>query len=124
MRLGIVENWSVKRSWSSDARVLALTEYGGYSLPVPGHTWGARTFGYKKFRNGAQFEAAFVRLHDEEIVPAVRRGLAAIVYTQLADVEDEVNGLVTYDRKVVKVAEGVVHEMNARIAAAAQEGIL
>ena len=40
-----------------------------------------------------------MRLHDEEIVPAVRRGLAAIVYTQLADVEDEVNGLVTYDRK-------------------------
>ena len=65
-----------------------------------------------------------MRLHDEEIVPAVRRGLAAIVYTQLADVEDEVNGLVTYDRKVVKVAEDVVHGMNARIAAAAEEGIL
>ena len=93
----------MKRSWRSDARVLALTEYGGYSLPVPDHTWGARTFGYKKFRTAEEFEAAFVRLHDDEIVPAVRRGLGAIVYTQLADVEDEVNGLVTYDRKVVKV---------------------
>ncbi len=114
----------VKRSWRNDARVLALTEYGGYSLPVPGHTWGVRTFGYKKFRTAEEFEAAFVRLHDEEIVPAVRRGLGAIVYTQLADVEDEVNGLVTYDRKVVKVAVDVVHAMNARIAAAAQEGVL
>ena len=114
----------VKRSWRSDARVLALTEYGGYSLPVPGHMWGSRTFGYKKFRTADEFEAAFVRLHDEEIVPAVRRGLAATVYTQLADVEDEVNGLVTYDRKVVKVTEQVVRGMNARIAAAAvAEGI-
>ncbi len=111
----------VRRRRPRTARVLALTEYGGYSLPIPGHTWGSRTFGYKRFRTGATFEAAFVRLHDEEIVPAVRRGLGAIVYTQLADVEDEVNGLVTYDRKVVKVAEHVVRAMNARIAAAAQE---
>jgi beta-galactosidase/beta-glucuronidase len=108
----------MKRSWRKDPRVLALTEYGGYSLAVPGHTWGSQIFGYKRFQTGAEFEAAFVRLHDEQIVPAVRRGLAAVIYTQLADVEDEVNGLVTYDRKLVKIAENVVRAVNARIAAA------
>jgi beta-galactosidase/beta-glucuronidase len=111
----------MKRSWRQDPRVLALTEYGGYSLAVPGHTWGSQIFGYKRFQTGAQFEAAFVRLHDEQIVPAVRRGLAAVIYTQLADVEDEVNGLVTYDRKLVKIAENVVRAVNARIAAASLE---
>jgi beta-galactosidase/beta-glucuronidase len=111
----------MKRSWRKDPRVLALTEYGGYSLAVPGHTWGSQIFGYKRFQTGAEFEAAFVRLHDEQIVPAVRRGLAAVIYTQLADVEDEVNGLVTYDRKLVKIAENVVRAVNARIAAASLE---
>jgi hypothetical protein len=90
-------------------------------LAVPGHTWGSKIFGYKRFQTGAEFEAAFVRLHDEQIVPAVRRGLAAVIYTQLADVEDEVNGLVTYDRKLVKIAESVVRAVNARIAAASLE---
>jgi beta-galactosidase/beta-glucuronidase len=111
----------MKRAWRKDPRVLALTEYGGYSLAVPGHTWGSQIFGYKRFQTGAEFEAAFVRLHDEQIVPAVRRGLAAVIYTQLADVEDEVNGLVTYDRKLVKIAENVVRAVNARIAAASLE---
>ena len=102
-----------------DRRVLALTEYGGYSLALPGHTWGSRTFGYKRLGTEALLEAAFVRLHDHQIVPAVRRGLSAIVYTQLADVEDEVNGLVTYDRKRIKIPEQAVRAVNARIAAAA-----
>lgn len=101
-------------------RVLALSEYGGYSLAVPEHTWGPRTFGYRKYRTRGRLESAFVRLHDDEIVPAVRRGLAAVVYTQLSDVEDEDNGLVTYDRRVVKIDEAAVRAVNARISAAAK----
>jgi beta-galactosidase/beta-glucuronidase len=113
----------VRRSWRNDPRVLALTEYGGYSLAVSGHTWGKRTFGYKTLRSQGELQSAFVKLHDAEIVPAVRRGLAAIVYTQLSDVEDEVNGLVSYDRRVVKLDEHIVREVNERIVAASREEI-
>jgi hypothetical protein len=116
--------FALKRAWRKDARVLALTEYGGYSLAVPGHTWGKRTFGYKTLSTEADLEKAFVRLHDDEIVPAVRGGLAAIVYTQLSDVEDEVNGLVTYDRKRVKIPEQVVRGINSRIVAASIEEVI
>jgi len=98
-----------------DARVLALTEYGGYSLAVPQHTWSPTTFGYKKYRSRDQLVAALERLHDREIAPAIARGLAATVYTQLADVEEEVNGLVTYDRRFVKVPEDVMRAINDRL---------
>ncbi len=111
----------VKDAWSADRRALALTEYGGYSQALPGHTWGARTFGYKKFRTEEELEIAFVRLHEDEILPAVARGLAATVYTQLSDVEDEVNGLVTYDRRVVKMPLAVVREVNRKLLQAAAE---
>ncbi len=105
-----------------DSRVLALTEYGGYSLAIPEHTWGTRIFGYKRFRTGDDLGAAIIRLHDEEIVPAIEAGVAATVYTQLADVEDEVNGLVTCDRRLVKVDEGAMRAMTDRMRVAAASG--
>jgi hypothetical protein len=112
----------VPRGWPrGDDRVLALTEYGGYSLPVPGSTWGAKTFGYRRYQTAGDLEAALVHLHDTEIAPAIDRGLAATVYTQLADVEDEVNGLVSYDRRVVKLDPAVLRRINDRLRAAASE---
>ncbi|MBD3940435.1 glycoside hydrolase family 2 [Microbacterium sp. NEAU-LLC] len=102
-----------------DGRVIALTEYGGYSLAVPQHTWSPTTFGYKKYRSRDQLVAALERLHDREIAPAIARGLAVTVYTQLADVEEEVNGLVTYDRRFVKVPEDVMRAINDRLRDAA-----
>ena len=105
-----------------DDRVLAITEYGGYSLVVPGHTWGARGFGYRRFPTQGRLEAALVRLHDREMVPAIGQGVAATVYTQLSDVEDEVNGLVTYDRRVVKVDVPTIRSITDRLRAAAHDG--
>ncbi len=104
-----------------DDRVLALTEYGGYSLAVPGRTWGSHRFGYRRYRTRERLQAAFERLHEREIIPAVQAGLAALVYTQLTDVEDEDNGLVTYDRRFVKVDEAAVRRMNDRLRAAARD---
>jgi hypothetical protein len=95
--------------------VLALSEYGGHALPVPGHTWGRRAFGYHRWRSAAALEVAFARLHDEQVAPTVRRGIAATVYTQLADVEDEVNGLLTYDREVLKIPADRVRTVLAGI---------
>ncbi|GAA4079710.1 glycoside hydrolase family 2 protein [Nonomuraea soli] len=98
-----------------DGRVLALTEYGGYSLPVEGHVWGGGRFGYKRFDSAVRLGAAFARLHRREILPAIARGLSATVYTQLSDVEDELNGLLTYDREVVKMDEDLVRSINERL---------
>jgi beta-galactosidase/beta-glucuronidase len=108
----------VKLPKKRDARVLALTEYGGYSLAMEGHTWGTRAFGYKMLGSREEWQDAVVRLHDEQVRPAIEAGLGAIVYTQLSDVEDEVNGLVTYDRRVVKADAEMFRAMNDRLRAA------
>lgn len=88
-------------------RVVALTEYGGHSLRVAGHDWSSRTFGYRRHDSVEAFSRAFTALHARlaRFVPA---GLAATVYTQVSDVEDELNGLLTWDREVQKLPTDVV----------------
>ncbi|MGW5411513.1 glycoside hydrolase family 2 protein [Actinomadura geliboluensis] len=98
-----------------DARVLVLSEYGGYNLRVDGHAFNDKDFGYKRYDSPARLGAAFARLHARQIAPAVPRGLSATVYTQLSDVEDELNGLLTYDREVCKLPEDLVRSVNARL---------
>ena len=85
---------------AGDRRVLALTEYGGVSLLVPGHaTDEKRTFGHGTSTSSDEWLATFTDLHVRQLRPAVAQGLSATVYTQLCDVEGEVNGLLTYDRE-------------------------
>lgn len=102
-------------------RVLALTEYGGYSLVLAGSAWSDRTFGYRRLRTAPELYDALQRLHRKQIEPAILRGLAATVYTQLSDVEDEVNGLVTYDRASVKIPVEQMREINDRLRAVARQ---
>ena len=84
-------------------RVLALTEFGGYSLPVAEHYTTDKEFGYRSYKDLDTWMDALEKLYETQIIPLVDdQGLSATVYTQVSDVEDEVNGLVTYDRKVVK----------------------
>lgn len=94
--------------WRDGRRPIVVSEYGGYSLRIDGHVSTDRRFGYRRYRSRATLTAGVVRLHRDEILPAIRQGLAAAVYTQLSDVEDEDNGLITYDRRVVKVDEQAV----------------
>ncbi|MFB4308908.1 glycoside hydrolase family 2 protein [Actinomadura sp. GTD37] len=101
-----------------DARVLVLSEYGGYNLRVDGHAFSGKDFGYKRYHSADRLGAAFARLHAREIVPAIPRGLAATVYTQLSDVEDELNGLLTHDREVCKLPADLVRSVNARLTSA------
>lgn len=103
-------------------RAVALTEFGGYSLPIAGHRFSEREFGYKRFRDPVAFRAAIETLWCEELEPAARAGLAAFVYTQLTDVEDEVNGVISYDREVPKLDPSRMRELNARLAAAFEVG--
>ena len=92
---------------------LFLSEFGGYSYNVEGHTFNLdKTYGYKKFSEQKPFEDAFVALYENEVIPMVENGLTATVYTQLSDVEDETNGLVTYDRRVVKVTPERIKAMS------------
>ncbi|MBQ4612225.1 MAG: glycoside hydrolase family 2 [Clostridia bacterium] len=81
-----------------------LSEFGGYVYKLKEHSFDPNnTYGYRFFTEQAAFENALVRLYEDEIVPIVSKGLCGAVYTQLADIEDETNGLVTYDRRVIKV---------------------
>ena len=83
---------------------LFLSEFGGYSYKVAGHSFNPdETYGYGKFTEREPFVKAFTSLYMDQVVPNVRKGLCAAVYTQVSDVEDETNGLVTYDRAVEKL---------------------
>jgi beta-galactosidase/beta-glucuronidase len=87
-------------------RPLVLSEFGGYACKIAGHAYNReKTYGYKLFDQKEEFAAGLEKLYRDEIIPAIRGGLCAAVLTQVSDVEDETNGLVTYDRQVVKVEE-------------------
>ena len=80
-----------------------LGEYGGIGLPLEGHLWQTdKNWGYVKFKNGQEVLDTYEQ-YANELIELVQKGFAAAVYTQTTDVEGEVNGLMTYDRKVVKV---------------------
>lgn len=98
-----------------DSRAAVLSEYGGYSHRVPGHVASEDEFGYRRFAERAGFERAFLDLQDEQVRPAIACGLAGFVYTQLADVEQETNGLLSYDRRVTKLDPDAVRASNARL---------
>lgn len=89
---------------SSD-RPLVLSEFGGYSLTVKDHVSSSQPYGYKTFGKSEELQEGLERLYRNEIIPAIKKGLCSAILTQLSDVEDEINGMVTYDRKVVKVSE-------------------
>ena len=90
-------------------RPLVLSEFGGYSFKVEGHSFNLdKNYGYKTFDSAEQLTEGLKKLYLEEIVPAVENGLCAAVLTQVSDVEDETNGLFTYDRRVTKVDEKVM----------------
>ena len=85
------------------AYINVLGEYGGIGLPLEGHLWQPdRNWGYIQYKNGDDVLDAYER-YAEELIDLVQKGFAAAVYTQTTDVEGEVNGLMTYDRKVIKV---------------------
>lgn len=81
-----------------------LSEFGGYSYKPQDHIFNrTQTYGYRMFDNPQSYMDAVEKLYRQEIVPAVSKGLCGAVYTQLSDVEDETNGLYSYDRRVCKV---------------------
>ena len=84
-------------------RPIVISEFGGYSHRCEGHLFGDKNYGYRSFKERADFEKALTALYENEVLPHVKMGVSALVYTQLSDVEDETNGFMTYDRRVMKV---------------------
>lgn len=84
-------------------RPIVISEFGGYAHRVANHVFGDDLYGYKNFVSREDFENAFLRLYRDEIAPLIPLGISALVYTQISDVEDETNGITTYDRRVIKL---------------------
>ena len=103
---------------SSDkyGRTVILSEFGGYSVGCEGHVFNkTKSFGYRAYNTLESFENAYHKLFENQIIPIIDKGLSATVYTQLTDVEDEINGLITYDRKVIKVDIDRIKGLNDKL---------
>ena len=110
-------------SWKklkSKNRPLVLSEFGGYCYAVEQHIFNPqKSYGYKSCKTSEDFCRDLEMLYTEKVIPAAQKGLCAAIYTQVSDVEDEINGLLTYDRKVCKVQP----EPMLKIAAALREAV-
>ncbi len=97
-------------------RAVCLTEFGGYSFKDETHSANLdNTYSYKQFADLQDYNNGVLALYERDVIPWITRGLSAAVYTQLSDVEDEVNGLLTYDRKVLKVNADMMRDINSKI---------
>ncbi len=100
-------------------RPLVLSEFGGYSCKIEGHSFNLdKTYGYRFFTDREKFEQALLSLYSNEVIPMIERGLCASVLTQVSDVEDETNGLLTYDRRVLKVEPAEMRRIGQKISEA------
>ena len=96
-------------------RVVALTEFGGYAFPIPGHMACEKEFGYKHYKTKEELTANYKRLWEEEIYPNLEKGLSSTIYTQTSDIEEEINGLMTYDREGNKFEEEELKMLHRRL---------
>ena len=96
-------------------RILSLSECGAYSLAIEGHCAAKNGTFYKRFHSQEKLWKAISSLYEKEILPAKDHGLSVVVYTQLSDVEGEINGLVTYDRRLRKVDAAKMRRLNEKL---------
>ena len=98
-----------------------LSEFGGYSYKIPEHSFNlGKTYGYKKYKDQGEFVSSLLALY-EEVYRLAQEGLSGAIYTQVSDVEDETNGLFTFDRRVLKVLPQEIRTMMEKICHAAEE---
>jgi hypothetical protein len=92
-----------------------LGEFGGIGMPVKNHLWQAdQNWGYVQFKTPQEVTDEYIK-YAEILKKLIKDGFSTAIYTQTTDVEGEVNGLMTYDRKVVKVEEARVRKINKEI---------
>ena len=100
---------------------IVLSEFGGFTYGAPGHIWNPHnTYGYGTCKTPEALTEKLRAIYENRVIPAVKKGLCASVYTQVSDVEDEINGLLTYDRKVCKpdkeIMLAIAHALQAAVA--------
>lgn len=100
-----IHNYFRKLTVIPEKRAVVLSEFAGFACPVQGHMFSKDIYGYKVYRKQEDFQKAIRRLYKKELPGLIEQGLSAAVFTQLSDVEDEINGLVTYDREVIKISK-------------------
>lgn len=100
----------------NDDRCYILSEFGGYAIKTEGHMYSPdNQFGYRIYKKPEALAKAIKKLYEKTIVPKIDKGLSATVYTEVSDVEQEMNGLVTFDRRVIKVPVDLMREINAQL---------
>ena len=105
----------------STDKPLVLSEFGGYAYAPKEHVFNPnKTYGYAKYTQEKEFREAVEKLYTQQLLPLVKKGLCAAIYTQVSDVEDETNGVLTYDRRLCKLEEAVMRP----IAVALQDAVL
>lgn len=111
-----LHNYPEPKLYLYDAqRSTVLGEYGGIGLVVKGHIWEAdRNWGYVQFNSSDEVTAEYIK-YAKQLKDLIFKGFSAAVYTQTTDVEGEINGLMTYDRKVVKMNEEQIRKINQEI---------
>lgn len=98
------------------AKPLVISEFGGYSYQVPDHIYNDNhEYGYRKFTSIEEFTTAFKELYQNEIIDNLKCYISGSIYTQVSDVEDETNGILTYDRKVCKLNKEVAINISDKI---------
>lgn len=95
-----------------ESRATVLGEFGGLGLPIKGHLWQKTSWGYRNMADSLDFKKSYTELWDKVWEMKKDAAASAVVYTQLSDVEGEVNGLVTYDRKVIKIPVDYLHDVH------------
>lgn len=97
-------------------RISVLGEFGGLGLPIKEHLWNPniRNWGYKNIEGGVDLVSDYAHLV-KDLETLIAQGLSAAIYTQTTDVEGEVNGLITYDRKVTKIPATLLHLLHSQL---------
>ena len=108
-----------KLRMGSSEKPQVLSEFGGYAWQIPEHSFNKeKVYGYRKYKDRESFVRAVRALYEEQLLPLAERGLSAAVYTQVSDVEDETNGLLTYDRRVRKLLPEDLLDISRRLVGA------
>lgn len=94
---------------------IILSEFGGYSLKIDDHSGDAQSYGYKYFEDRKVFLESIKELYMKEVLPAIGRGLCGCIYTQFADIEQETNGLITFDRVYIKADDKIFKEISEKL---------
>lgn len=96
-------------------RPVFLSEFGGYSYLSEGHVYTNKSYGYGTCKTPKELTDRLTARYEELVLPYIKAGLCGSIYTQISDVEDEINGLYTYDRKICKVDKNTMLELAERI---------